>query len=144
MSDVKAKVKHLIHTLGQDITLAKSLSERLSEQHRHLALVNSEGLERVNPEIERLTAIIKQNATNRTGILKSLGLSPNDQGLRALASKLPPTMKDEVNGLWDELKREIKQCKKLNEKSADQLIKSKERLQFVIGNQSEGYPEQIF
>lgn len=143
MSDAKAKVTQLISTLGQDIELAMSLSVLLDEQHTHVSLVNSEGLEKVNPKIEHLTAQIRDHATERSVILRSFGLDPSDEGLKQLAQKLPPAMREKMVGLCEDLKIQIEGCKLRNRKSADQLIRSKELLQSVIGNQEEGYPEQI-
>ena len=143
MSDTKARVTSLIDSLGRDLDLAVELRGLLEKQLNHLKLVNSDGLDQVNPEIVRITAEIGENAASRSEILKKLGLDPNEKGLSVLASKLPVPMKTKVEDLCAKLEREISACKSINRRSADQLVAGREILGKIIGNPSQNYPEQI-
>lgn len=143
MSDTKARVTRIIDSLSQDLMLAKDLRSLMEEQLKHLKLVNSEGLDQVNPEIERLTHAIGENAKFRSETLKELGLDPNEKGLSVLASKLPKPMRSKVENLCEGLESEIAECKAINRRSASQLVASREVLGKIIGNPSREYPEQI-
>lgn len=142
MANAKEKIESLIESVKSDIESSKALSQLLKDQAKYLRLVDSEGLELVNPDIERLTFKIKENGQKRVAILNSFGLDANDSGISKVLEKLPKSMSLEIEGLWEELKENIETCKSLNEESASQLIKSREKLQSIIGGQDQGYPDQ--
>lgn len=141
MSEAKKRVEQVISDLEKDVQLSERLLQLLGKQYSAISLADSDGLSSVNADIEALTEELKSHATTRSENLRYVGLEPDDKGLEKLANKLPPKMKDKIIGLKKNLESNIQGCKAANEKSANQLILSKEMLSKVTGNYQQGYLE---
>lgn len=141
MSDAKQRVEQIIGHLSKDVELSESLIQLIHKQCSAISLVDSEGLDSVNQDIESITAVLKSHTNLRSENLLFLGFEPSEKGLQKLAEKLPKKMCDKVIGLKNSLESNILTCKKANEKSANQLILSRDILTRITGNSEQGYLE---
>lgn len=141
MSEAKKRVEQIIAHLEQDVQLSERLISLLGKQYSAISLADSEGLTSVNSEIEAVTEELKDHASVRSENLRYVGLEPDDKGLEKLAEKLPAKIKSKIIGLKKNLESNIETCKASNEKSANQLILSKEMLSKITGGSQQGYLE---
>lgn len=141
MSDAKKRVEQIIEHLSKDVELSESLIHLINKQYSAISLVDSEGLNSVNQEIESITSDLKSHTDIRSENLRFLGFEPSEKGLQKLAEKLPTKMQNKVIGLKNNLESNIIICKKANEKSANQLILSRELLAKITGNAEQDYLE---
>lgn len=141
MSETKKRVEQIIKHLEEDVAISENLFKAIEKQYSMISLADSDGLTSVNHEIESLAEKLRVHTNIRSENLRFIGFEPNEKGLDKLASKLPKKIRDRVFSCKRNLEANIVSCKSANEKSANQLILSKEMLSKITGGSEQGYLE---
>lgn len=141
MSEAKKRIEQIVDHLEKDVEASEQILVLLNKQYSAISLADSEGIVSINADIETLTEQLREHAYIRAENVRFVGFEPDEKGLDKLVSKLPPKIKNKIIGLKKNLESNIDACKEANEKSANQLILSKEMLSKVTGNSSQDYLE---
>ncbi|WP_434357934.1 flagellar protein FlgN [Parasalinivibrio latis] len=138
MTDRTALIKTLLTDLAQDVAGYTELDALLGRQHSQLSSRDSTSLTATNVALQQLMETLNTRALRRVESLKSLGLSPDDDGMQRLLSALPPAYGEKGKSQWQTLYRLAKRCQGQNNTNGRLLAQQKQALTKVL------HPEQAF
>lgn len=95
-----------------ELNMAKGMLELLTNEHALLTKGDPDAIKSISKQKLEHMQLMEQNISGRNQLLRSLGLTSDEQGLEQAVA----AMKDRaLSATWDELKSTAKQLKKQNE-----------------------------
>lgn len=130
---VKGLLTDLTRGIRGDIERCVALQPCLVEQQALLAQTDSQGLARIGEQINGLVEELQVSASERSGLMKLLGLTADGRGFSMLIAKLPAPMCDQLEQMWSELQNRLVRCKALNERNGELLASHRSAINELMG-----------
>jgi flagella synthesis protein FlgN len=137
-------IKILLQGIRADNQHYSELLALLEEQRAALIKHQHTDLEEINNKALHLYEHLRQSVRERQQVLLRLGVKPDNVGINQIFDRLPLPQKESARYWWLQLERQIRTCKKNNERNGLLLNMQQRLIEQLIGLQkSPLYSEYI-
>lgn len=128
-------IKILLKGIRADNQRYSDLLNLLEEQRVALVKRHHSDLEEINRKTRQLYEQLRQSALDREHTLMCLGMKTNASGINQIFERLPLPQKEAAHYWWQKLERQVRVCKKNNERNGLLLNMQQRLIKQLVGLQ---------
>lgn len=128
-------IKVLLKGIRTDNQLYSDLLNLLEEQRIALVKRHHSDLEEINRKTRQLYEQLRQSARDREHALMCLNVKTNASGINQIFERLPLPQKESARYWWQKLERQVRVCKKNNERNGLLLNMQQRLIEQLVGLQ---------